>query len=240
MTEYEYYDYLWDQKEEKGIFEFNQKRDWLHKHIIDRVFNPFANNRTQMAAKHLNGGKRILDLGIWGGGFLSSQEMQSKYLEFYGLDLPLPSVKMAKSKGIDAQVWNLNSTPYPFAENSFDAITALAVIEHVFDPIAVIREINRLLIFGGQIIVALPNIVSFSNRVRSFCGYPPVTSLDPGWDGGHLHNFTIPTTKKLLQQSGFKITGLSATGSGLWLRNAIPTILAGEFVIVGEKEMGIR
>ena len=236
MGEKDFYNDLWKKEEEESIgIPVVSKRDYFHKYIIDKLFDPFANNRQAIAARNLEKGKRILDLGTWGGEFLSRSDVKSLFVEFYGVDLPLPSIRKAKEKGIDAFQWNLNVTPYPFASSCFDCIAALAVIEHLFDPVATIREINRLLRIGGKVIVALPNVVSFSNRVRSICGFPPVTYLDPGWDGGHLHYFTIPTTRKLLEQNGFLVKGVHVTGSGQWLRKLRPTILAGEFLLIGRK-----
>jgi SAM-dependent methyltransferase len=235
MSEKKYYDSLWNEKEVEGRTTFHEKRDWFHRSILDKILDPFSNNRGDISSSLLLGGEKILDLGIWGGDFLNRSEVKSKFTQRYGLDITSESVERALLANVKAQVWNLNHVPYPYNENFFDAVTALAVIEHIFDPIEVMKEINRILKLNGQVIVALPNIVSFSNRVRVLFGYPPVTSLDPGWDGGHLHNFTIPTTKQLFQESGFVVTGLRVTGSGQKLRMVYPKLLAGEFILCGRK-----
>ena len=66
-------------------------------------------------------------------------------------------------------------------------------------------------------------------------GILPVTSLDPGWDGGHLHYFTIQAAKTLLTENGFRIKKTGISGGGQFVRLLWPSLLAGEFIICAEK-----
>jgi ubiquinone/menaquinone biosynthesis C-methylase UbiE len=50
----------------------------------------------------------------------------------------------------------------PFADNSFDLITIMGVIEHVHDQNTLLAEINRVLKKGGDLIVAVPGKHIFS------------------------------------------------------------------------------
>lgn len=45
----------------------------------------------------------------------------------------------------------------PFADQSFDVITACMVLEHLPDPVTVFREVHRLLAVGGRFIFVTPN-----------------------------------------------------------------------------------
>jgi len=60
---------------------------------------------------------------------------------------------------------DLNRTPYPFADNSFDRVLALHVIEHVDDVIGTMEEFHRLARPGGTVRIVTPHYTDFS----SFC-----------------------------------------------------------------------
>ena len=58
-------------------------------------------------------------------------------------------------------VHDLNTFPYPFLENSVDAINMDNVLEHLVDPIRVIGEIHRILKVGGKATIKVPYFRSY-------------------------------------------------------------------------------
>jgi ubiquinone/menaquinone biosynthesis C-methylase UbiE len=77
-----------------------------------------------------------------------------------------------------------------FPDEMFDAVTCIAVIEHVFDPYFVVGEVHRVLKDGGIFVAEVPNIAYIKQRVKLLLGKLPVTSSpyhwkEIGWDGGH-------------------------------------------------------
>jgi SAM-dependent methyltransferase len=60
---------------------------------------------------------------------------------------------------------DLEQFPYPFADNSFDRITAIHVIEHLGDVIRAMEEFHRLLRPGGTLRIETPHYTDYS----SFC-----------------------------------------------------------------------
>ena len=60
---------------------------------------------------------------------------------------------------------DLDRFPYPFADNSFDVLRAIHVIEHVADVIRTMEEFHRLVRPGGRVRVVTPHYTDFS----SFC-----------------------------------------------------------------------
>jgi SAM-dependent methyltransferase len=57
----------------------------------------------------------------------------------------------------------------PFAEHlggSFDAVSAIEIIEHLSNPIAFLREIRALLREGGHVLISTPNICEWTGRVK--------------------------------------------------------------------------
>jgi SAM-dependent methyltransferase len=60
---------------------------------------------------------------------------------------------------------DLDRFPYPFANQSFDRITAIHVIEHLSDVMRAMEEFHRLLRTGGTLRIETPHYTDFS----SFC-----------------------------------------------------------------------
>jgi methionine biosynthesis protein MetW len=224
-----FYETLWKGKQSGQITPL-QNREWFHRIVLDRLFNPLENPRHEVALHLLNPGNRLLDIGCWDGHLLELIRQAGLYKELYGVDILFEAVEKVKSKGFNAKIVDLNSESLAFPGEYFDAVTLLAVLEHVFDPNAVIREIKRVLRPGGTLIIDVPNVASFTNRTRILFGHMPVTSGDPGWDGGHLHYFTKYTLDKFLLSEGFKITAKKTTGGRPFLREWWLSLLAGELI----------
>ena len=154
----------------------------------------------------------------------------NKASKVYGVDVIPGALQKSASRGLSVTLADLNQgLPYPSA--SFDAVTMLGVLEHVFDPYFALSEVRRVLRPGGEYVVAVPNAASFSNRIRLLFGQALVTSLDPGWDGGHLHYFVLRSLRELLVDQGFEPREVCLTGGKRWLRSWWPGLLGGLFVV---------
>jgi SAM-dependent methyltransferase len=60
---------------------------------------------------------------------------------------------------------DLDRFPYPFADGSFDRLTAIHVIEHLSDVMRAMEEFHRLVRRGGTVRIETPHYTDFS----SFC-----------------------------------------------------------------------
>lgn len=230
-----FYRHLWEQKETLK----NRpalKRDWFHRLILDPIFDPLANPRHEVALKLLQGGERLLDIGCWNGYLLERIREAGLYRELYGIDIVPEAIESARNKGFNAQVVDLNSEPLPFPDGYFDGVTMLAVLEHVFDPYSVMREVHRVMRPGAELVIDVPNVASFTNRLRILLGRLPVTSTDPGWDGGHLHYFTKHALDRFLEGEGFTIIKRKTSGGRAHLREWWISLLGGELIYLCKKQ----
>lgn len=62
-------------------------------------------------------------------------------------------------------ICDLDRFPYPFADESFDSIRVIHVIEHLTDVIRAMEEFHRLARPGGRVRIETPHYTDFS----SFC-----------------------------------------------------------------------
>jgi len=99
----------------------------------------------QLLKKKLPSECTILDLGC-GAGFLTNVLAQEGF-RVTGIDLSASSLKVARSKDLSHSVEYIQAdvNQVPFPNESFEAVSALDLLEHVDSPEQVVREAARLL-----------------------------------------------------------------------------------------------
>ncbi|MCL5985052.1 MAG: class I SAM-dependent methyltransferase [Actinobacteria bacterium] len=147
---------------------------------------------------------KVLDVGC-GDGRISAL-FKRKDCDVWGVDVSRRAVELASKNGIKVKQWDLNQVPLPFEEASFNVLTLIDVLEHVIDPLALLKEAHRLLAPGGRLIISLPNFARIGNRLRMFIGDPRDILH---WEGygdeiEHLHWFTLPKLRYFLKKANFK------------------------------------
>lgn len=108
-------------------------------------------------------GKRILDVGCERGFMLAC--LQRWGADVFGVQISKPAAAVA-ARLIGAErvfVGDLAAARYPDAW--FDYVTLWHVLEHVPDPIALLREIRRILKPKGIAYIEVPNAGGYSARV---------------------------------------------------------------------------
>lgn len=153
---------------------------------------------------------RLLDFGCGAGSYLKT--MADQGWDVTGVDASTDAVEQAREQfGLTALVGSL-----PHADlrpGSFDVITMWHSLEHVHRPLELLREAFRLLVPGGKLIIATPNIASLPYRVfgRSWFG------LDLP---RHLTHFTPPTMTAMVQAAGFRAEPIRHLRHSDWLRTS--------------------
>lgn len=99
-------------------------------------------------------GERLLDVGCGNGEFLELARLSGWGV--VGVDFDPNAVKVARSRGLDVRQGSVEVIDP--AKERFDGITLSHVIEHVHDPLAVLRQCHALLKPGGWIWIETPNI----------------------------------------------------------------------------------
>jgi len=82
-----------------------------------------------------------------------------KVSEVYLLDIVEPKRKIPKKtvKFIKFDLNQISGSKLPFSDDFFDTVIIGDVIEHLFYPILLLREINRILKLGGLCLLSVPS-----------------------------------------------------------------------------------
>ena len=118
--------------------------------------------------------------------------------------------------GIEIAEVRLQDYVLPFADEDFDVIIMCEVLEHLnFNPLPLIKEINRVGAPGSLFYLSLPNLAYYRRRLQLLFGKPvlqPIgdffAQLDP--DGivivnGHWREYTGPEIVEMLERMGYEI-----------------------------------
>ncbi len=146
-----------------------------------------------MWQKAQDGGK-ILDLGCGSGANL--YHLQEMGWQVSGTEPDPEAVAAAKKLLKTDDIFQGFLEETAFKENSFDALISSHVLEHLFDPLATLKECHRVMKPGAQLTFATPNIESLGSQ--KFKEY---------WRGleipRHFFLFTEKSLREMAAKAGF-------------------------------------
>jgi len=99
---------------------------------------------------HFPSSTRLLDVGC-GTAWLADH-----FEQYTGVDVSAEAVQTARSRGREV-VRIEPGKPLPFEDASFDGVVLKDVLEHVADPVALVRDVHRLLRPGGRVFASSPD-----------------------------------------------------------------------------------
>lgn len=167
---------------------------------------------------HLAGLKpgRLLDLGCGDGEF--GYRIKKRGWTVDGLDFDTVAAHLAEERhGLKVNICSVEEMAYP--DDSFDAVTMNHVIEHLVDPLAVLRSVHRVLKPGGSFVVVTPNAESWGLRLfgRNW------QALDPP---RHIHILSLHALETTVRAAGFESVSAYSTASRAWSTFTASLLLA--------------
>ena len=183
----------------------NVPPDWYFRSIKENPFQRYWHTRRFEEVGRLieKSGGNILDIGCADGTFTNVILEKSKADKIVGIDVLKESVNWAnkhwKSKRLIFKVGDAHKLK--FKESTFDAAFALEVLEHVFEPIRVLREVKRVLKKGGYAVFLVPS-ESLLFRIIWFIWGKFRGKI---WKDTHIHAYRSDYLVRLSEQAGFKV-----------------------------------
>lgn len=133
---------------------WDQHAGWWQEEFTDGADPEYVEQIVPLAADHLAGAGRVLDVGA-GEGQLSRLAVDEGATTVVGVDPAWGQLSMARQRGGGPRYVRALAGSLPFPDAAFDAVLACLVFEHI-DPVhQAISEVARVLAPGGRLLFFL-------------------------------------------------------------------------------------
>lgn len=181
---------------------------------------------------------KILDVGCGSGTVAKIIKDAGHAVK--GLDFSEEALKRANERGIETKQCNLDEG-IPEPDNMYDVVWEGDIVEHVFDPIGLLKESARILKPNGLLLVTIPNDVGLISRIKMLFGisHQEQMYMTSGFYKHHTF-FTPRLIRFMLHNAGFEIVEFHKIlniGRRYKIK-FLPSMFFNEMVIQAEKKPG--
>jgi SAM-dependent methyltransferase len=164
----------------------------------------------KIAGEKIPSNQRILTLG---GGIANDVWHLAQNNFVLNVDYAAPGLRLGNQRGVHGVAADLNFPPsLPLRNCSFDLVVCNDILEHLLDPLAIVKEISRVLRDEGTVIINVPNHFYWWMRLRLLFGkgimWRTLTSdhstYNHEWDYMHIRFFTYKGFRQFLSAAGLE------------------------------------
>jgi 2-polyprenyl-3-methyl-5-hydroxy-6-metoxy-1,4-benzoquinol methylase len=175
--------------------------------------------------------RRVLDIGCGAGDNAALVHARAPHCDIFGITQSASEASLARTHMADCWVFDIEAEfPRYLAGQTFDVLIFSHVLEHLRNPDTVLARFSELLRPGGQVLIAVPNVLFYRPRLKFLRGSFEYTSSGV-MDDTHLHFYTYFTADRYLlaKSKDLKLTQKTVCGHvPLWMlrRHVFPQSLS--------------
>lgn len=156
-------------------------------------------------------GADVLEVGAAPGHFTAALARARYAVTAVDLD-PHRIADFSRRFGIEIVACDIEVQPLPFADGRFSYVVCAETYEHLRrDPFFALSEINRVMVFGGLLLLTTPNLYSAQNIARFLSGRSIADPLDEFGKlrtighMGHVREYSNREMTRILAAHGFEV-----------------------------------
>lgn len=163
----------------------------------------YENSRPEIARLVPSSAVTILDVGCGKGALGSLLKSQMPERKVFGIE-NVESVANGAARTLDGiLVGDLETMTVTFPAEFFDCMLFGDVLEHLVDPVSVLRKVKLHLKNNGTIVCSIPNIRHYTSFLKMLDGWE---YDDYGlFDRTHLRFFSLKTMRLMLRDAGYGV-----------------------------------
>jgi spore maturation protein CgeB/tetratricopeptide (TPR) repeat protein len=176
---------------------------------IEKPDNYYKNIRHDLIPLVPEDANCILEVGCAEG--MTGNELKKRPGVFVaGIENNETAAKMARKVLDDVITGDIESMDIPYSPSAFDCIIFADVLEHLVNPLDVLKKMNKLLKKDGTVIMSIPN-VQFYGVVNQLIEGNWTYQKEGILDETHLRFFTFKEIEKLVKEAGLSIQRIEET-----------------------------
>ena len=175
-------------------------------------------------AEKLNGKKgRVMEVGCGGGGML--QGFLNHGWQCTGVEMTEAYARIAEARGL-----TIIRKPIEEAEltDKFDVVILPAIIEHLYEPVEMLRKCVDAVRPGGFVHIEAPNesalALASGNLYNKLKGRDWTINLSPTFPSFHVVGFNPKSIKRLIKSANLELISLELTLYNVTLPDNVPII----------------
>jgi 2-polyprenyl-3-methyl-5-hydroxy-6-metoxy-1,4-benzoquinol methylase len=161
-------------------------------------------NAHTLAVLLVGGGSRVLDIGTSTGTVAAALRDHGAHV--WGVEIDADAAKEAAKVCEQMVIGNVEQLDLDaeLEQREFDWLLLLDVLEHLLDPLAVLKRCSSLLAPDGRVLISIPNVAHTSVRVQLLRGHFEYTETGL-LDRTHLRFFDQDSVRELLAAADLDI-----------------------------------
>lgn len=170
---------------------------------VDKSLN-YGRAHIDFFSKSISTPEIVLDIGAGQGSDLKIVKKNHPTSKLFALENYPEYIKILNENNIETFPGNFETDNLPFNNESVDLIITNQTLEHTKEIFWVLHELSRTLKVGGHLIIGIPNLASFHNRLLLLLGHQPTCINN---SSAHIRGFSKNDLIKFLNifQNGYQL-----------------------------------